>query len=101
MAKKSSVNKNTHRRDESRKYASRRRKLKAIVMDRLAPAEERFAATLKLATLPRNGASTRIRNRCAISGRPRGYYRKFNMSRIAFRDLASRGLVPGVTKASW
>lgn len=101
MAKKSSINKNLHRRDESKKYASRRSKLKAVVMNRLAPAEERFAATLKLATLPRNSAATRIRNRCAISGRPRGYYRKFNMSRIALRDLASRGLIPGITKASW
>jgi small subunit ribosomal protein S14 len=101
MAKKSSVYKNIHRREASKKYASRRQKFKAVIMNRLAPAEERFAATLKLAMLPRNSAASRVRNRCAISGRARGYYRKFNMSRIALRDLASRGLIPGVTKASW
>lgn len=101
MAKKSSVNKNLHRREETKKYANRRVKLKAVIMNRLAPAEDRFVATLKLAMLPRNSAASRIRNRCAISGRARGYYRKFNMSRIALRDLASRGLIPGITKASW
>jgi small subunit ribosomal protein S14 len=101
MAKKSSINKNAHRRNLAKQYAKRRSKYKAIVMNRKAAPEERFEATLKLSLLPRNSASSRIRNRCAISGRPRGYYRKFNMSRIALRDFASRGLLPGVTKASW
>lgn len=101
MAKKSSINKNVHRRDLSKKYAYRRSKLKEVIMNRLAPAEERFAAALKLSELPRNGSSTRIRNRCEISGRPRGFYRKFKMSRIALRDFASRGMIPGITKASW
>lgn len=101
MAKKSSINKNANRRQMVKQYANRREKLKAIIMDREAPAEERFAATLKLSVLPRNSAACRIRNRCALSGRPRGYYRKFNMSRIALRDLAGRGQIPGLTKASW
>jgi small subunit ribosomal protein S14 len=72
-----------------------------VANDRALPQEERFAARLRLAALPRDGSKTRIRNRCAITGRPRGYYRKFNMSRIALRDLASAGQVPGVVKASW
>jgi small subunit ribosomal protein S14 len=75
--------------------------LKAIASDRELPAEERFAARLKLAQLPRNSAPVRIRNRCELSGRPRGFYRKFKLSRIALRELASNGHIPGMTKSSW
>lgn len=101
MAKLSSIEKNNRRRNLSEKYAARRAKLKAIIYDKNLSPEERFEATLKLAQMPRNGASIRVRNRCALSGRPRGFYRKFNLSRIAFRDMASEGMIPGVTKASW
>jgi small subunit ribosomal protein S14 len=101
MAKTSAVEKNKHRRVLAKKYASKRTRLKAIANDRDLPAEERFAARLKLAALPRNSAPTRIRNRCVVSGRPRAYYRKFQLSRIALRDLASSGLIPGMVKASW
>ena len=101
MAKVSAVEKNNHRRRKVAKFAKRRATLKALVMDRELTPEERFNASLKIAALPRNGARVRIRNRCAISGRPRGYYRKFDMSRIALRELASNGMIPGVTKASW
>ena len=101
MAKLSAVEKNKSRRRKVAKFASRRSALKTIIMNRDLPADERFQATLKLAELPRNSAAVRIRNRCAITGRPRGYYRKFDMSRIAFRELASSGMVPGVTKSSW
>ena len=79
----------------------RRTRLKAIAADRKLPAEERFAARLKLAELPRNSSLTRIRNRCDLTGRPRGYYRKLRMSRIALRDLGSQGLIPGMIKSSW
>lgn len=89
------------RRKLVKSYANKRAKLKAIIKDLSIPAEERFQAALKLAELPRNSSKTRIRNRCALSGRPRGYYRKLNLSRIALRDLASRGELPGVTKSSW
>ncbi len=81
--------------------ARKRAALKAIIKDQKVPAEERFAAMLKLAEMPRNSSKTRIRNRCALSGRPHGYYRKFNLSRSALRDQASRGELPGVTKSSW
>jgi small subunit ribosomal protein S14 len=101
MAKTSAVEKNKHRRALAKKYASKRTRFKAIANDRELPAEERFAARLKLAALPRNSAPTRIRNRCVVSGRPRAYYRKFQLSRIALRDLASSGLIPGMVKASW
>jgi small subunit ribosomal protein S14 len=101
MAKTSAIEKNKHRRKLSKKYASKRARLKAIASDRELPAEERFAARLKLAALPRNAAPNRIRNRCVVSGRPRGYYRKFQLSRIALRDLASSGQIPGMVKASW
>jgi small subunit ribosomal protein S14 len=80
---------------------AKRLKLKAIAIDRTAPPDERFAAQLKLAELPRNGSATRVRNRCALTGRPRGYYRKFKLSRIALRELASAGQIPGVVKSSW
>ena len=84
-----------------KKYAAKRAKLKAIIKDQSIPADERFQATLQLAELPRNSSKTRQRNRCALTGRPRGYYRKLNISRIALRDLASRGELPGVVKSSW
>ena len=80
---------------------ARRTRLKAIAVDRTAPPDERLAAQLKLAKLPRNGSATRVRNRCALTGRPRGYYRKFKLSRIALRELASAGQIPGVVKSSW
>ncbi len=101
MAKLSSIEKNNRRRKMTRKFSGKRQRLKEVIMNKELAPEDRFQATLKLAALPRNGAKTRIRNRCEISGRPRGYYRKFKMSRIALRDLASEGLIPGVTKASW
>ena len=101
MAKKSSVEKNNRRRKMAKQYASRRAKLKAIVQDRKLPVEERFAATLKLATLPRNSSKTRIRNRCELTGRPRAYYGKVRMSRIALRELGNKGLIPGLVKSSW
>lgn len=101
MAKLSAVEKNKSRRKKVAKFLNRRTALKAIIMNRDLPADERFQASLKLAELPRNSAKVRIRNRCAITGRPRGYYRKFDMSRIALRELASLGLLPGVTKSSW
>ena len=101
MAKKSSVEKNDNRRQLCKEFASRRAALKQIVSNRSLPVDERFAATLKLAALPRNSATIRIRNRCGVSGRARGYYRKLGLSRIALRDLASMGLIPGMTKSSW
>ncbi len=101
MAKKSATEKNASRQRLVMKFANKRAELKAIVMDRSLEPEERFAAQLKLAELPRNGAAVRVRNRCEISGRPRGYYRKFKMSRIALRELGSLGRVPGLVKSSW
>ena len=101
MAKKSAVNKNAKRRKMAQQYAPRRARLKAVARDRSLPPEERFQAYLKLAQLPRNGAPVRIRNRCELSGRPRGVYRKFKLSRIALRDLASVGQIPGMVKSSW
>ena len=101
MAKKSAVEKNERRRAMVARDAAKRSALKAIVSNRELDSEERFDAVLKLAKLPRNGARIRIRNRCVVSGRPRAYYRKFGLSRIALRDLASAGQVPGVLKSSW
>ena len=101
MAKKSSIEKNNRRRKLSKQYAGRRAKLKAIIQDKNLPVEERFAATLKLATLPRNSSKTRIRNRCELTGRPRAYYGKVRMSRIALRELGNKGLIPGLVKSSW
>jgi small subunit ribosomal protein S14 len=101
MAKKSAIYRDKKRRKMAQKHAARRARLKAIARDRSLPPEERFQAYLKLAELPRNSAPSRIRNRCQLSGRPRGYYRKFKISRIALRDLASVGQVPGVVKSSW
>jgi small subunit ribosomal protein S14 len=101
MAKTCTIERNDKRRKLTKKFASKRAKLKAIIKNRNLPADERFQAMLKLDELPKNSSKIRIRNRCALSGRPRAYYRKFNLSRIALRDLASRGELPGVTKSSW
>ena len=101
MAKTSSIEKNNRRRQLAKQFAARRAKLKALTKDQSVPMEERFAAQLKLAQLPRNSSPTRIRNRCEVSGRPRGYYRKLRMSRIALRELGNLGQVPGMVKSSW
>lgn len=101
MAKKSSVEKNEKRRKMAKKFASRRARLKAITKNQALSMEERFAAQLKLAVLPRNSAPNRIRNRCELTGRPRAYYRKVKMSRMALRDLGNKGLIPGLVKSSW
>jgi len=101
MAKKSAVERNDKRKRLVEKYAAKREELKAIAMNEDLPLEERFKARLKLAELPRNSAPNRVRNRCEISGRPRGYYRKLKMSRIALRELGSLGKIPGLVKSSW
>ena len=101
MAKKSTIEKNRKRQRMAKRDAAKRATLRAIARDRSRPAEERFAAQLKLAELPRNGAKVRVRNRCGLTGRPRGTYRKFGLSRIALRELASAGQVPGMVKSSW
>ena len=101
MAKMSSVEKNKKRIKLVKKFEAKRKKLKKIVMDKKINLNERFEAALKLAKLPKNSAKNRIRNRCEITGRPHGYYRKLKMSRIALRDLASMGKIPGMTKSSW
>lgn len=101
MAKKSSVEKNEKRRKMAKKFASRRARLKAITKNQTLSMEERFAAQLKLAVLPRNSAPNRIRNRCELTGRPRAYYRKMKMSRMALRELGNKGLIPGLVKSSW
>ena len=101
MAKKSMIEKNERRRRLVKKYAGKRARLRAIVRDKKLPIEERFAAGLKLAEVPRNSAKGRIRNRCELTGRPRGNYRKLKLSRIALRELGSQGLIPGLVKSSW
>jgi len=101
MAKVSMVERDKKRRRLVAHYAERRAALKAAVRNESLAPDERFAASLKLAAMPRNGAKVRLRNRCEVSGRPRGYYRRFRLSRIALRELASRAQVPGVVKASW
>lgn len=101
MAKTSMVERDKKRRRLSKKYASRRAALKLKAGDKSLPAEERFAARLKLAELPRNSSKVRIHNRCEVTGRPRGYYRKLKMSRIALREYSSMGLIPGMVKSSW
>lgn len=101
MAKTSSIEKNKRRAKLSKQYAGKRMALKAIVNNHALPLEERFAATLKLAELPRNASPTRVRNRCEFSGRPRGYYRKMKLSRIALRELGNLGQIPGLVKSSW
>ena len=101
MAKLSQVNRNAMRERKAKRDKAKRAALKAVVMDRTLPVEDRFNATLKLAQLPRNGAAVRVRLRCALTGRSRGNYRKFKLCRIALRDLASSGQIPGMVKASW
>ena len=101
MAKTSSIEKNKRRARMAKQFAGRRAKLKKIARDRNVSMEERFAATLKLAELPRNSAKIRVRNRCEVTGRPRAYYRKLKMSRIALRELGSKGVIPGLVKSSW
>ena len=101
MAKKSSIEKNNRRRKMAQNAKAKRDRLKAIIADKKKPMEERFAASLKLAALPRNSSMTRIRNRCELTGRPRSVYRKTKLSRIAMRELGSKGLVPGLVKSSW
>lgn len=101
MAKTSQINRNAKRERMSARDKAKRSTLKAIVMDRTLPVEDRFDATMKLAQLPRNGAKVRVRLRCELTGRARANYRKFKLSRIALRDLASAGQIPGMVKASW
>jgi small subunit ribosomal protein S14 len=101
MAKTSSVEKNNRRRRLSAQYAAKRKRLKDIANDLKRPAEERFAARIKLSEMPRNGSPTRIRNRCEVTGRARAYYRKLKLCRNQLRELASQGLIPGMTKSSW
>jgi len=101
MAKKSSIEKNNRREKLSKQIAPKRARLKAIARDRDAAPEDRFQAQLKLSELPRNSSETRIRNRCSLTGRPRGFYRKFKLSRIAVRELSSSGQIPGMLKSSW
>lgn len=101
MAKKSSVEKNERRRRMAKQYGAKRAQLKAVVANEALSVEERFAATLKLAELPRNSSPNRVRNRCEVTGRPRSYYRKVKMSRLSLRDMASRGMIPGMVKSSW
>lgn len=101
MAKKSSIEKNNRRARLVKKYTAKRTKLLAVANDMEQPGEVRFEARMKLAKIPRNANPTRLRNRCELTGRARGNYRKFKLSRIKFRELASRGEIPGVTKASW
>jgi small subunit ribosomal protein S14 len=101
MSKTSSTEKNNRRRKLSAQYAAKRKKLKAMAKDLKLKPEERFAARLKLAELPRNSSPTRIRNRCELTGRPRGYYRKVKMCRNQLRELASQGRIPGMVKSSW
>ncbi len=101
MAKKSMVERDLKRRKMAKKFAARRASLKAVAQDQDLPMEERFQARLKLAKLPRNASPSRIHNRCELTGRPRGYYRKLRISRVMLRELSSKGLIPGMVKSSW
>ena len=101
MAKTSAIQRNLKRIKMSKKYENRRKKLRAIVRNKKLPLNERFAAQLKLSKLPKNSSKIRIRNRCEITGRPHGVYRKLRISRIALRRMASSGKIPGMTKSSW
>jgi small subunit ribosomal protein S14 len=101
MAKTSAVEKNKRRRKLVAQQANKRAKLKATIQNRELPIEDRFRATLKLAEMPRNGSKTRIRNRCEVTGRPRAFYRKLKMSRVALRQLGNFGQIPGIVKSSW
>ena len=101
MAKKSAIENNERKRRLANKFAARRQRLRDVANNESLTMEERFEARLKLAALPRNGAAIRIRNRCEVTGRPRGFYRKMKMSRIALRELGNKGLIPGLVKSSW
>jgi small subunit ribosomal protein S14 len=101
MAKLSSINKNERRKAMTKRYAAKYAKLKAIADDETIEDSERWIARLKMAELPRNGNPTRVRNRCELTGRARAYYRKFRLSRLMLREMANKGLIPGVTKSSW
>ena len=101
MAKKSAIENNLRKQRIAKKFAARRKRLLDLANDEGRPMEERFEARLKLAELPRNGAANRVRNRCEVTGRPRGFYRKMKMSRIALRELGNKGLIPGLVKSSW
>ncbi len=101
MAKVSAVQRDLKRRKLVKKHAAKREALKEVIYNKDAPVEERFQAALELAELPRNSSKTRVRNRCALTGRPRAHHRKFRLSRVSLRDLASRGELPGITKSSW
>ena len=101
MARQGLIETNLRKERLIKKFKNKRAKLKAVVMSKISSMEEKFAAQLKLAELPRNSAANRYRNRCSITGRPRGYYRKFKLSRNMFREMAGFGLLPGVTKGSW
>jgi small subunit ribosomal protein S14 len=101
MAKTSSINRNEKRRKMAKGADAKRKRLKALISKKDTPMEERFNAVLKLAEMPRNSAKVRIRNRCEVTGRPRGFYRKLKMSRIALRELSNLGMVPGMVKSSW
>ena len=101
MAKTSSIQRNLKRIKLAKKFLKKREDLKKIIKNKKLPLEDRFAAQLKLAKIPKNSSKTRIRNRCEITGRPHGYYRKLRISRIALRDLALNGKIPGMTKSSW
>ena len=101
MAKKSAIENNQRKQRLAKKFSARRKRLLDVANDDNLPMEERFEARLKLAALPRNGAVVRVRNRCEVTGRPRAYYRKMKMSRIALRELGNKGLIPGLVKSSW
>ena len=101
MAKKSAIENNQRKQKLVKKFAARRKRLLAIANDEKTTMEERFEARLKLSAIPRNSAAGRVRNRCEVTGRPRGYYRKMKMSRIALREFGNKGLIPGLVKSSW
>jgi len=101
LAKKSAIEKNKSRIKKVEKFRNKRMELKKLIMDKKTSQEDRFEAVMKLSSLPRNGSSIRVRNRCELSGRPRGFYRRVKLSRIALRELAASGQIPGMTKASW
>tara|TARA_Y100000589_G_scaffold184816_1_gene175110 strand:+ start:1500 stop:1805 length:306 start_codon:yes stop_codon:yes gene_type:complete len=101
LAKKSAIEKNKSRIKKVEKFRNKRMELKKLIMNKKTSQEDRFEAVMKLSALPRNGSSIRVRNRCELSGRPRGFYRRVKLSRIALRELAASGQIPGMTKASW
>ena len=101
MAKKSAIENNQRKKKLVKKFAARRKRLLDIANSESGTMEERFEARIRLSALPRNSAAVRVRNRCEVTGRPRGYYRKMRMSRIALRELGNKGLIPGLVKSSW